>query len=132
MKYRLMDLLACPICKHFPLELIVIEEKVYPDRKTPSNKPLCELYCGYKNKYLKEMVEEPPCNDCIKKEIVTGVLYCNKCGRWYPIINTIPHMLPDYIRKKEKEREIRFLREYKEYIPRKILYKGQPYNLSTS
>ncbi|HIP85127.1 MAG TPA: Trm112 family protein, partial [Pyrodictium sp.] len=32
MKYRFMDIAACPMCKHFPLELYVIETKEYPER----------------------------------------------------------------------------------------------------
>jgi uncharacterized protein len=27
-------------------------------------------------------------------EIITGSLYCGKCRYTYPIIDTIPHMLP--------------------------------------
>ncbi len=132
MKYRLLDLLACPMCKHFPLELIVIEEKNYSDRKIPGQPPLCELYCGYKEKMIKDLKEQPPCDECIKKEIVTGVLYCRKCGRWYPIINTIPHMLPDYIRENEKDRELEFLSKYKDKLPEKIFLKGKPHNLSST
>ncbi|MEM0275213.1 MAG: Trm112 family protein, partial [Nitrososphaerota archaeon] len=34
MKYRLMDLLACPICKKFPLKLIVFTEfSIKPSEK---------------------------------------------------------------------------------------------------
>jgi len=33
MKYRFMDIAACPMCKHFPLELYVIEEREYPERE---------------------------------------------------------------------------------------------------
>jgi uncharacterized protein YbaR (Trm112 family) len=125
-----MDLLACPMCKNFPLELIVIEEKEFKERSLPGKPPLCELYCGYRGKWLKEMNGEPPCDECIKREVITGVLYCKKCGRWYPIINGIPHMLPDYIRKKEKDRELEFLRKYKDMLPEKIVLKGRPHNLS--
>ncbi len=32
MKYRLMDVLACPYDKTFPLTLIVLREKEYPER----------------------------------------------------------------------------------------------------
>jgi uncharacterized protein YbaR (Trm112 family) len=28
------------------------------------------------------------------KEIVAGSLYCKKCDRRYPIVDTIPHLLP--------------------------------------
>ncbi|MCG2867413.1 MAG: Trm112 family protein, partial [Vulcanisaeta sp.] len=46
MKYRLMDVLACPYCKTFPLTLVVLREKGYPERKYEwSKKPFCEEYC---------------------------------------------------------------------------------------
>ena len=28
------------------------------------------------------------------EEIVTGSLYCGKCNEYYPIVDTIPHLLP--------------------------------------
>ncbi len=38
-------------------------------------------------------------------EIETGILFCDKCKRWYPIIETIPQMLPDRYRKEKDELE---------------------------
>ncbi|MBE9391682.1 Trm112 family protein [Fervidicoccus fontis] len=128
MKYRLMDILACPICKKFPLELIVIES-VEKERKLSQKAPLCELYCAYRGDFIKNLTTPPPCEECFKREIETGVLYCPGCGRWYPIINGIPHMLPDYIRKEEKNKDIEFLKKYKDKLPEKIWKKGMPYNL---
>ena len=119
------------MCRNFPLQCIVLEEETYSGRKLPSQPPLCELYCGYLKAKVKEL-DETPCQECISKEIVTGVIYCEKCGRWYPIINSIPHMLPDYLREQEAEREIEFLRKYKEKLPEKIVYKGKPHNLSST
>ena len=29
-----------------------------------------------------------------EKEIVTGSLYCQKCNEHYPIVDTIPNLLP--------------------------------------
>ncbi|MCI4395987.1 MAG: Trm112 family protein [Thermoprotei archaeon] len=132
MKYRLLDILACPMCKGFPLELIVLE-KEKKERQLPSKPPLCELYCAYKGKSLEELKarkEAAPCEECFQYEITTAVLYCRNCGRWFPVINGIPHMLPDYIRKDEKERELEFLRKYADRLPEKIVKKGLPHNLS--
>lgn len=131
MKYRLLDILACPMCKNFPLELIVIDE-VEKERKPQSKLPLCELYCGYKKSYIKDLNGNTPCEECFKREIVKGVLYCEKCGRWYPIIDGIPHMLPDYIREDEKDKELAFLLTNKSKLPEKIWKKGMPFNLSES
>jgi len=91
MKRRLLDLLACPITKDYPLELYVFEEE---------------------------------------EEIVSGLLLCpnEECGRWYPIIDEIPHMLPDELRDEAEDKE--FLRKWKDEIPEKILSKGVPFNIS--
>ncbi len=126
MKYRLVDLLACPMCRHFPLELVVIEEKVY-EREVKIEKPACELYCGLLRKPVKE-AGETPCEECLKKEVVTGVLICSQCNRWYPIIDEIPRMLPDELRRESED--VAFLEKYKDKLPEKVLKEGRPYNLS--
>ena len=89
MKKRLMDILACPIDKAYPLELHVFEEK---------------------------------------DEIVSGILVCSKCNRWYPIIDEIPHMLPDDLR--EEKEDIAFLKKWKEKIPQATLAEGKPFKLA--
>jgi len=139
MKYRFMDLAACPMCKHFPLELYVVEEKSYPEREQQVRElleqykpPLCELYC-YRlqtpvGKKIEEVGSSTPCADCLKIEVVTGVLYCPNCGRWYPIIDEIPRMLPDNLRKRDED--LRFLRRYQNKLPDKIVYEGRPWSLS--
>jgi uncharacterized protein YbaR (Trm112 family) len=88
MKRRLLDILACPICKHYPLDLLVFEEK---------------------------------------EEIDEGMLTCSNCGRWYPIIEAIPHMLPDDLR--EFNDDTGFLAKWKERVPEAVLKEGKPFNL---
>lgn len=39
----------------------------------------------------------------IETEIESGLLFCEKCNRWFPIIETIPQMLPDEYRDETKE-----------------------------
>jgi uncharacterized protein YbaR (Trm112 family) len=62
MKYRLLNYLACPYCKDkgFPLKLIVIETIRYEQRRLPQSpqKPLCDLYCAYKDSLVKELYEK--------------------------------------------------------------------------
>ena len=36
-------------------------------------------------------------------EIEEGVMRCPQCGRWFPIFETIPQMLPDNLRNKETD-----------------------------
>ena len=64
-----------------------------------------------------------------KEEIETGIINCPKCNRWYPIIDEIPHMLPDDLR--ERNEDLSFLQQWKEKIPQKIVQEGQPFNLGT-
>jgi uncharacterized protein YbaR (Trm112 family) len=60
-------------------------------------------------------------------EIVSGIIICSKCNRWYPIIDEIPHMLPDDLR--EKKEDVAFLRKWKEKIPQNTLTEGRPFKL---
>jgi uncharacterized protein YbaR (Trm112 family) len=61
-------------------------------------------------------------------EIVSGIIICPKCSRWYPIIDEIPHMLPDDLR--EEKEDVAFLRKWKEKIPQSTLAEGRPFKLS--
>lgn len=89
MNRNLIDILACPIDKDYPLELFDLKSK----------------------------------NDVIEE----GVLFCKKCSRYYPIIEEIPIMLPDELR--DKDQDIKFLKEFKDKIPEKIIYSGIPWHL---
>jgi uncharacterized protein YbaR (Trm112 family) len=123
MKYRLMDLLACPICKHFPLELHVFKKEAV-NRAGISKK--CEEYCGYEGKPVREL-EFQKCGECSKIEIVDGLLFCPSCKRWYPIEEEIPRMLPDELRKREED--IGFLKKFENLVPKEVLKEGKPFNL---
>ncbi len=130
MKYRLLDILACPIDKHFPLELIVIEEEK-PREEKEQIKPVCEKYCGFHRKDIDEL--DPTslakdCTQCLSREIVKGVLRCPKCGRWFPILEEIPHMLPDELR--DSKEDIAFLRENEDKLPDEVKLHGRPFNLA--
>lgn len=127
MKYSLINIIACPMCKNFPLKLIVFNEKTY--QRTPLvEKPFCDLFCGFKGTYVKD-VKEVPCDECLKIEVVDGILICEKCLRWYPIIDEIPRMLPDDLRKAADD--VSFLKRFSDRIPREVLECGVPYNLKS-
>lgn len=64
-------------------------------------------------------------------EVDAGLLVCPECHRWYPIgsaVETIPEMLPDDLR--EKERDLEWLKRWRELVPGKILEEGKPFNLT--
>ncbi|MFP3313115.1 MAG: Trm112 family protein [Thermocladium sp.] len=135
MKYRLMDVLACPYDKTFPLRLVVLSENV-KDREYTGKVPFCELYCAYKGMNIKDM-EDPskaPCAECYKHEIGEGILYCEKCHRWYPIKEDIPILLPDELRNINDDKE--FLSKIKDKLSKidpklaeDIINNGNPINL---
>ena len=61
-------------------------------------------------------------------EIKTGILFCENCRRWYPIIDTIPQMLPDKYR--NEKQEIEFLKTNKNLLNDKFLDKDlKPFSI---
>lgn len=89
MNKKMMDMLVCPIDKHFPLELF--------EAKADSSK------------------------------VLEGSLYCTECGRFYPIIEEIPIMLPDELR--DKKQEMEFLEKNRQSLPQKIIKEAKPWHL---
>lgn len=89
MQRKLLDILACPIDKHYPLQLLEFE--------------------------LREGT------------IVSGVLLCDKCSRYYPITDEIPVMLPDNLRNRKED--LAFLEKWKDKIPDKVVHGGKPWSL---
>ncbi|MCX8188493.1 MAG: Trm112 family protein [Nitrososphaeria archaeon] len=128
MRYRLMDILACPICKNFPLKLYMFEQTELKITEAPKN--TCELFCAYKNIKPENMEKNSLLQECIKclaYNIKWGIIVCEKCGRWYPISEEIPIMLPDEMRKVEDD--INFLKMFEKNVPDDILKKGKPHHL---
>lgn len=61
-------------------------------------------------------------------EIKTGLLFCVECKRWYPIIETIPQMLPDEFRNENVE--IEFLKTNKDLLDSTFFKQNlKPYNI---
>jgi uncharacterized protein YbaR (Trm112 family) len=91
MNKSMLDILACPMDKHYPLELFQITSE-------------------------GQIVKE-------------GILFCTNCNRYYLIIDEIPIMLPDELREKQKDRDIEFLKKWRNKIPDKIIKQGNPWHL---
>jgi len=117
MKYRLLDLLCCPLCKHWPLKLEVFDKNVYKGRKLEGKKPLCRELCAFKGEKIEEGKEDYPCDECITVEVSYGILLCEKCGTWYPIVEEIPVMLVPEKRKHKPYLEL--YEKWKEKAPEK-------------
>ena len=116
MKYRLMDLLACPLDKDWPLELEIIEqekevESISPPAVNSKTGVVCNFYCYFKKYYLIDVNDEgveieksldnisehitaKDCKECFQIEVQKGRLFCSKDETHiYEIKEGIPVML---------------------------------------
>ncbi len=59
--------------------------------------------------------------------VVDGVLLCPECGRYYPIVEEIPVMLPDNLRNKKED--LAFLEKWSSNLPPNIVRGGKPWSL---
>lgn len=92
----MIDILACPVDKHYPLELFELD------------------VLSQDNQIDEAIINE-------------GLLFCNECHRYYPIIDEIPIMLPDELR--ERQTDINFLQKWKKKIPDKVIRHGNPWHM---
>ncbi|HEU5172492.1 MAG TPA: Trm112 family protein [Nitrososphaeraceae archaeon] len=134
MKKHMLDILACPMDKNYPLDLIELHVKEL------ENDNLRESNFKFPNDEKKTIKNNLTVNQEINNiraevnkdkdkviVIIEGILYCRKCLRFYPIIDEIPIMLPDELR--EKEKDLEFLNKWKNNIPQKILKNANPWHL---
>lgn len=143
MKKNFLDILACPIDKHYPLELIELDvkEEVYSDNNNEKDQAKendnvntqLEKHSDHpKNEKNGSRSKDKNLKDNhIQEEqisvIIDGILYCEKCSRFYPIIDEIPIMLPDELR--EKNKDLKFLEKWQKDTPEKILKFAKPWHL---
>jgi uncharacterized protein len=131
MKKHMLDILACPMDKNYPLDLIELHVKEFEDDNLRESKFPNDDKNTKKNKLTVN--EENEIRGDVNKDkdkvivIIEGILYCKKCLRFYPIIDEIPIMLPDELR--EKENDLEFLNKWKNNIPQKILNNANPWHL---
>ena len=128
MRYRLMDILLCPVCKNYPLELYVFEK--VESKQTEEPKDTCETFCSYNNVKPLDVDKKlllKACKTCLNVKIKWGMIVCKKCGRWFPISDEIPVMLPDELRKVQDDKN--FLKMFDKVTPTDMLSKGKPTHL---
>lgn len=125
----MLDILACPMDKNYPLDLIELQVKEFENNNLRESDFLNDDKTS-KKKNLVINQENETRGEGIKDKIIIiieGILYCKKCLRFYPIIDEIPIMLPDELR--EKEKDLEFLNKWKNNIPQKILNNSNPWHL---
>ncbi|MBI5145633.1 MAG: Trm112 family protein [Thaumarchaeota archaeon] len=59
--------------------------------------------------------------------VIEGALYCDKCSRFYPVIEEIPIMLPDELR--DKKQDMEFLDKNQKKLPEKIIKHAKPWHV---
>jgi uncharacterized protein YbaR (Trm112 family) len=128
MKIRLLDILACPIDKKWPLKVHIFEKKTIELEQIPPKDEetgvVCRHYCGRKGIHLekdkqpeeqkKQISYEKDCSECFSEIVVAGMIECPECGTFYPIIEEIPVMLRAELRNEQVERE--FIDQWAEKI----------------
>ena len=133
----MLDILACPMDKNYPLDLIEFHVKEFENNNLRNLRESKFKFSNDNKKIKKNNLtvsqEFDDIRGVINKDkekvivIVEGILYCKKCLRFYPIIDEIPIMLPDELR--EKEKDLEFLNKWKNNIPQKILKNANPWHL---
>jgi SAM-dependent methyltransferase/uncharacterized protein YbaR (Trm112 family) len=91
LRHRLLDLLACPECDAFPLDLTVLETEA--DARPNVKGTRCSAWCAFEQ---EEASQRPrPCAECYSVEITQAILHCSACSAEYPVIDGIPRFTPD-------------------------------------
>ena len=130
----MLNILACPMDKNYPLDLIELHVKELENdnlRKSKFKFPNDDKKTKKNNLTVNKEINNIRAEVNKDKDkvivIIEGILYCRKCLRFYPIIDEIPIMLPDELR--EKEKDLEFLNKWKNNIPQKILDNANPWHL---
>ncbi len=133
MKKYMLDILACPIDKNYPLELIELaiknlekdnlKENVHPTNNEENNNSIKKIQNDSGLNHKNEIHD----NDEQVTVIIDGILFCKKCSRFYPIIDEIPIMLPDELR--DKHKDLQFLKKWENSLPELILKNSNPWHL---
>ncbi len=128
MKKNLLDILACPLDKNYPLELFEFNTKEIhaKNNEDQQHRPSPQKIDNKFNDKIEQNENTTTTTD-ITTVIIDGMLYCNKCNRFYPIVEEIPILLPDDLR--DKNKDIEFLNKWKNKISKDILGKLKPWSI---
>ena len=132
MKKYMLDILACPIDKNYPLELIELtiknlekdnlKENAHPTNNEENNNSIKKIQKDSAPSHNNEIHDKEQVT-----VVIDGILFCKKCSRFYPIIDEIPIMLPDELR--DRQKDLQFLKKWENYIPELILKNSNPWHL---
>lgn len=136
---QMLNILVCPHDKESELELFEfstrnikknIENKTESDKdiirgNTIKNPEQNSINTGAKKENIDKMSADGDLDDNVVIE--EGILFCNSCSRFYPIVEEIPIILPDNLRDKAKDLEI--LKKWSHSLPDKVIKNALPWHL---
>ena len=125
---QMLDILVCPFDKESSLELYELSTKNFEKTDSKiileSNMQDVKIEGGSVENKKDNTSNDPSDDDIIIEE---GILFCNSCSRFYPIVEEIPIILPDELRDKNKDME--FITKWSNSLPEKVVKKALPWHL---
>lgn len=95
MHLRLLELLCCPACRHFPLDLNIFERRALPARSNEAAETLTQSPVGGSLGAQHQILRDDDEHETGSAEIESGYLYCPSCERFYFILNGIPRLITE-------------------------------------
>lgn len=131
-----MDILVCPFDKVTSLNLIEFQplndltnHSIVKDSNASSDES-ADQSSNTAEKSNVNRVNSAPSHHLSNKNstiVQEGLLLCKSCNRFYPITEEIPIILPDELR--DKNKDIEFLKKWREKIPNELLISLKPWTL---
>ncbi len=114
-RYYHLELLACPECRNPRLLVYSLKESIKEFDDSVASKLKCRKWCYLYDRPASTVPLDTCRKTCMFREIDEGVIVCPSCGRWYPIVNSIPVLMDDKYRDVERDRE--FAERVKDKLP---------------
>jgi len=139
LRLNLLDILLCPNCGGAltcaPFEIKSVE---------PDFRHFCRSWCAAKGIDIESRspgaavdpeiarriqfqapaaIDREDCRLCHQADVVEGILTCPPCRKTFPVIGTIPEVLPDELR--NAERESSFMATHKDRIEGRASFAGK-------
>ena len=126
----MLDVLVCPFDKESELELFEFKTRPMGNiAQSGEKKSGFESGLKSNNNRAQDSTVKPGNAVDIDNDVVIedGMLFCNSCLRFYPIVEEIPIILPDELRDKNNDLDI--LRKWSNSLPEKVVKRSLPWHL---
>ncbi len=127
---RMLDVLVCPFDKESELELFEFKTRPMGNiAQSGEIKSGSESGLKSNDNRARDSTVKPSNDVDIDNDVVIedGMLFCNSCLRFYPIVEEIPIILPDELRDKNNDLDI--LRKWGNSLPEKVVKRSLPWHL---